>query len=297
MPWWTLLPGGREAEEQTHQALTHYNQLQSNIAASIAAAQQNQWDPRTLTDALLALQSNASGLGRYLSYHCDPKFYNERRLPESTIASQVLLVPELLELILVHLHFHNILNVSATCHGIRDVVDASPRLLPNLFLKPMPVPKENCRQTCRFQTPFGRGVVSNFNVWVRDHETVVAREVMAEIHYIDEPSAVLKVNPKWRKMLICQPPPERMSVVVACRMHLDTFYDNVVRDVSNPTGLTVGDLYSKAEEILQGSSPCWRCASIQAGGHDYNCRETVAFVQFEGDFTHRYEVEHVSWVL
>ena len=160
-----------EEEEQSREILVHYHELQSNITTLIADAHQNHWDPGRLANASLALQSNVNGIGRYQSKRVDTKFYNERRLPDSTMASKVFQIPELLELVLMNLNAFDIVNMASTCHNIRDIVDASSELQVAMFQRAANITNS---EGTKFETPFHVCTLAGFEVAVFSHRKIAA---------------------------------------------------------------------------------------------------------------------------
>ena len=243
-----------ESEEQSRQSLEHYNELQLNIAILIAAARQDQWDHKKIADAFLALQRNANGIGRYLSCQIDPKFFNERRLPDSNVANKVLQIPELLELILLNLGPFDILNVASTCHGIKNIVNASSKLQVSLFQKPT---SNIGTQNDTFQTPFGLFEFPGFTVDASFPDRPAQQgHIDAWFIFKEKRFTLPRVGSKIRSMFICQPAIKNMDVTVTCRAHN---YTKDMTAVFSETGLTFQDLYNVAGYILRAEHFCPGC--------------------------------------
>ena len=217
MVWWTPPAEGKENITPANSVLNYHYELQSNITALIAAAEQDQLDTKSTHKALRTLQSNANGIGEYPRHQLQPKYYNERRLPESSIAIHVLRIPELLELILFNLDVRDVLNVSVTCRWLKHIIEASPKLRPNLFLAPV---KSTPGKKPRWQTPFLPRSVPGFEGFIADDwPPVNGFEVLAFFDFEDERSMLPRVGSKCKDMLICQPPEHHMWVSISCRLH------------------------------------------------------------------------------
>ena len=219
----------------------------------IAGARQDQWDHKKLADISLALQRNANGIGRYLSYQIKPKFYNERRLPDSNVADRVLQIPELLELILLNLGAFDILNVASTCHGIQNIVNVSSKLQVRLFQKPASnIGAENDP----FQTPFGLFERRGFTVDAFLPDSPAHQAYVDACFTSKDDFTLPRVGSKIRSMFICQPAIKNMEVTVKCAAH---DYNKEMIAVFSETGLKFQDLYNVAGNIIRGEHLCPRC--------------------------------------
>lgn len=108
-------------EDPKRKVLAHYFSLYSSIQLLTNQAAHNGSHANVQTYNVAAVVADIKGIGEYLSSQLEPMYYNEHRPPDSTKATQVFLIPELLEMILESTDFIDILHMSETCHSIRDV--------------------------------------------------------------------------------------------------------------------------------------------------------------------------------
>lgn len=127
------MPGRHHPQlaEENRRVLTMFQTLTSKIESitSIAADAGEPSIKYRLEEELEALQTCADGIESFLKFQISPEYYNERKSKEeSTMASEVCNIPELLENILKHVEVHDVINFCLVNRRARAIVDASPLL-------------------------------------------------------------------------------------------------------------------------------------------------------------------------
>lgn len=234
-------------------ALEHQQQLQSHLSSLISAAN-NGNSISDLAQQLSTIQIHVNGMSEYLSLTIPPILYNERRQPSSTKASEVLLIPELSEMILVHIGLFNLFNVSATCCGLKAIIDDSPKLQTALFLRPGGEPKGKFTYYCA--NPLARHFRFSTFAFPANQRFEDRRDVIVELSENGRQDRLRFLGRKFKNMQIYRPPIYRMSCTVRCLSCGHHDVDNLIwsqdeHEIVNSNGLTLGELHDVADKILK----------------------------------------------
>jgi hypothetical protein len=158
-------------------------------------------------------------------------------------------IPELLESVLGHVGRKDVLNVRQVSHGLRAIVEASPKLRVKLHYRPADVTRFKVPY---YTTPFDDRLSTN-PTWFYVCEEYLA-DGLALLHASASMSDlpvdhdVPYVGDTWKRMLICQLPVYKMSVRLSSSKHSPDF--PIGTAIVSETGITVGDLYGEAARIL-----------------------------------------------
>jgi hypothetical protein len=265
------------AEDPKRKVLAHYFNIQSSLHLIGSAASRNGQHGEDLAETAAEAHNDINGIGEFLSSQIEPIYYNERRQPNFTIATRVLQIPELLEVILDDTEFIDVLRMSETCHGIRNAIYASSKLRVKLFLKP-------AGQDEGQQIECNSLLINNKRPWFYFGGLSVEFEMFTsdstELDYVfdsDDNSIAAerilyicfqKVKPvcngrrvgaKWKDMFICRPPVKQLLLqqsTCATGIH---WRDNG-KKISSVVGFTVRELHDTAYETARAKEPCCRCS-------------------------------------
>ena len=262
-----------EAGDPKRKVLAHYFNLQASLRLIDRAASHNGQYGEDFTGTAAEAHSDMNGIGEFLSSQIEPIYYNERRQPNSTIATRVLQIPELLEMILEDTEFLDVLHMSETCHGIRNVIYASNKLQVKLFLKP---------------AGQGESVQSEFSsLLVKDKDRTYSFggllvgfsicEPMDPYYGFDEEERILyigfkkiktegngrRIDANWNDMLICQPLIKEMEVDPECSCFASEGDESQCNSISSETGLTLGDLLKRAKTEMKKSCLWYKLADAE----------------------------------
>lgn len=259
-------------EEQMSVVLSDHFNLQaqlSNTALSIESKTLNKDD----LVHLAAIQKKAESVGTSLTYTIPTKLYNAHRSPDSLTACKILVLPELLESILAYNSVFDILKVYQTCRQLKAIIDESTPLQTQLFLR-----------KARISSPISTKLQLHLlNHAIPDFIIVPSTVNMdGTFHIIIQFSAherkLAAVGQMWKRMLICQPPLTSVKVEASCGCCASHDYlplRNLAADMSSSCGgLTFGDLYDKAEELLMKMADSQECI----------CSPEVPFHAFDVSF-------------
>ena len=122
------------AEEENRVVMTHYVKLCCALE-EINIKSVDGVDQVALTAALQQIQQAAYGLNRYLPLRLAPKYFNELRLHNSTLADKTFNIPELLEHILQRPDHRDVVSMTQVNKTLRDIIGASAKLQTRLYLK------------------------------------------------------------------------------------------------------------------------------------------------------------------
>jgi DNA-binding FrmR family transcriptional regulator len=261
-------------EEQLHRVLTNYTQLQTQFSDITRAVQDGERTKIDILRQLTAMKSNIEGIGEHLSSTVPTKIYNERRSPDSNVAQEVLLIPELLEFILAHASALDILSVYQTCRGLSAIIDASPSLQVMMFFRPAGVPAGT-------KTEFKPGPFDHFKWFdLEGHSRYGEFVVTARSTPNQEKGGLPWVGELWKRMQLCQPPLKSMRVRKFCFDCEDNEVVSLGADLYTGKELTFGDLYDMASEILDAGG---RCPDCHTPGSIESDVEFVAIDPYERD--------------
>ncbi|KAK5691536.1 hypothetical protein LTR97_011529 [Elasticomyces elasticus] len=243
--------------------------------------QANETLPGLVKSALDTLDKTATAMRRSLT-KCEDEMPVWTPTQRSTqLAQQVFGIVELCEQILGHLGGgHDLLSASQMCRTVAAVTHGSPILQHALGLTP---------NTSGFwHAPFARGLYPGFSCDKTDHMVMwadsrgiperptVAASFLAyrcDNYYSEREYtkviAMPRIGAAFRSALICTPPIMEMECVVTCCSHWEAPYPNwfgyprnprnashhlpqpkPLKRVSNPKGLTVGDLYDETLRLM-----------------------------------------------
>ena len=133
--------------EEKQKLLTHHRGLELNLSALASCVKQSsESNPDELEKYTAFAQLHLQGLSTFFDTLIEPRFYNEIRPDNSSIAQTTFDVPELFELILDYIDIPDILRVYQVSRGMRDAIEESSRLQTKLCLRPAPA-------NSPFQTP------------------------------------------------------------------------------------------------------------------------------------------------
>jgi hypothetical protein len=190
-----------------HALTNHYN-LQSQLSNAIDAINNDNFSKIEILHQLSAMQENVTGASSILSSIIPAELYSERRLSDSTIAQEVLQIPELLELILKHTSFWDVFNIYKTCRGLRAIVEVSPKLQAQLFLRPASTAVHKWRKPVH---PLS-GSIPYFEVTTFANMEVV----IVSFRQFTISRGLPKIGTLWKGMQICQPPLISMYIKIKC---------------------------------------------------------------------------------
>lgn len=234
----------------------------------------------------------------YLSSFIAASFYTEYCPPSATsLAQKVFDIPELFELILLKLEKADLLTAQCVNRQFRKVIGTSSvRLQRRLSLVPHPSPY--------LWLPFESrilGAVFKMSSWLIDG--VEVKVYPAHTGQIDQGNnthsahsytAVISgsftlpipdYGPTCRRMLICHPPITEMKAITKCCEPVPLLVTSAqskaaTHTVSNPAGLTLGDLSDSAKQLEEQHRHCPNADVVS------HCTETGAVevrTQFRGE--------------
>lgn len=200
-----------------------------------------------------------------------PIYFNElHRHNHAAVPHRALETAEVLENILLHLSFHELLLARQVSRQFRAVVDETQILRQMMFLHPDD-------DTTFFRVPFNDSneLAQTLLPETRPHLTISS--------YLYSSESSLNVNQKrisikltctdglhhfsiraqYRRMLVSQPPLKKISLEsVSCckfeRDHLRSYYDRLpeIEPLEVDTGITIGHVYDLAEKVAKEHMLC-----------------------------------------
>lgn len=244
--------------EDKREALSHRREINDNVDALLKHI-----DSGSLIDAkryVLSIRDNTKGLEQYLSTTIEPKYYTEHRTPNSVIATKVFAIPELFESILENLEIMDLINCYSVCRMFRDSLEHSTKLQTLLFLRPNPTSEV---LACRVPDSTSS---KRFELMV---DSRMPHRVDAHIgRWGGSRDPLPKIGSRWRRMLVGQPPVLSMRYGnPACYpsdpdtegCEIERFPDGFdYALLTSDEGLTIGDLYDKAEMLFKLHLTCGR---------------------------------------
>ena len=252
-------------------AFASYNDLTSSIANLLHRSKENSVTTQTLERELSTARESLSRIGPYFSDIFEPKYYCERRQPDSTIAQRVFSLRELAEQILLHLEFRELLDVMCVSRTFLRTILDSVVLKQELFLAP---------ETSRINVVYPPG--GRWGMKFHRHTdnwgisgTGKARVVCG---FIKPPRGGLsRIGLRYRQMFICQPPVQEMNIEILNRE------DVKPTPLFVSTGITFGDLYDRQIELWE-----------QYGHGKINFKGEVALRRFDHQAAFRREQERAE---
>ena len=242
-----------------HKSLMQHRHLMFDLATLTDAVRQGTISNHNLLGCLALSETDVNGLGTHISSCLPSEYWNLRRPEDSKIASTVFGIPEALENILSSCKTFDILSIYKTCRGIRDIIDASPKLQTLLCLRPAP------QGTPRY-FPFDNDRLPGFECpYDTCHED--ASKIVAEISVSMDPDGFYwpHIGSRLRDMYICQPSLHYLLASDHCPQEDDDDDDDDDDDChgSDPgiqmfseRGFTVGDLYDVAKRLADEHTIC-----------------------------------------
>lgn len=284
-----------ELEQEYKEVILHYHNLCSTIASILPKSNSANAD-RVLTPEIHEqLQQAANGFGKYLSSHLARKYYNEIRSDESTIANKTFNIPELLELILQHADHTDIVRIAQVSRNIKSIIQASTKLQVRLYLKatsPSAFQENEYDNVFKSDYPGLRVRTAKYDgrTWNLIYAHAPGNEglVQAQFFQAGKERFLPRIGTTFRKMLICQPPAYHMTVESYCCTH--RIIEEEISPVHSNTGLTVGDLYDQASQILMSPS----CPLSKSFGSTTDFRKhpcEILYIEFKSYDPVLYELE------
>lgn len=242
----------KRVQDAERRRLSHYQQLHTHLNGIIAKVRNGVINADETLKQLQDIREHVDGVGDYMSSHLPPTCYNEVRGDSSTIAERVLNIPDVLELILLNAEVVGIVAMEQVSKSIRDIIYASPKLQIKTGLKPL---SRQEGQSLSYFSPF------NEQQFLRVGLSALTRENRCEVHIHKQKTAKL-ITPgsRWTKTLVCQPPLKVMKAKLLC----GGCWSYRVRDtITSTSGLTLSDIYDKAQNMSATSPPCAECIRLQ----------------------------------
>lgn len=234
--------------------MAHYQQLRSIISHTTAKLNGGV-SKHELGTTLDQLEQVADGFGDYLSLQLEPGYWNELRSDDSTVATEALAIPEILELILVHVDHWDLVNMRTVNRTARDIIDASLELQAGMYLKgvkPAGLPQFHHETVFSDITREGFDVDSSYRSIMMSPKPeyhYLFGDVIAHFVLSMSTGRLPIIGDNWKRMLICQPPVKQMRASKQCALHGYVPDANDVL-VESETGLTIGHLYECAKQLL-----------------------------------------------
>lgn len=245
---------GKTVSKAKHDLLFHHQRLESTLTFLVNEVPKGGYTTEQLQSKLKAAKATSGDIGMDLKQVIDARFYNCVKLPNSTIATKVFYLPELLELILNHLSAWDILSMSQTCRFIKDAIHTYPTMPVKLCLQPAPQENATFTPFPDFRCPRQFSVME----YGRSSKTG-ARRVTVSIR--TKASGILpRIGSRWSKMLFTQPPIKAMKIMVpCCSRGLSTTM------IVSEQGLTIVDLLKTAKQHMNLHPECHKTASGTEG--------------------------------
>ena len=241
-------------EDEDREVLSRYLNLRSKLNAvnALSATPGNEVDKESLARVLQTIQEVVKGLDKHFSDRFPPAHYNQIRYDDFTIADRVLNIPELLELVLEHVDLVDIVTMGRVSHGLRDTIEASPKLQIRLHLKAANTSELKGHGHETIPIKGFPGISVEHNAYPFSQMTVDLCLLLA-----GEAKHLPRIGKTWRRMLIRQPPTKNVEAFRLCASHGPIEEKAVI--LSSKTWLTVGDLYQEADKMLEDRVPplCW----------------------------------------
>lgn len=259
-------------DEQQRDALSHQQALEQSLEQLMASSRLRDANP---PDTFAAIQRNLHGLKDFLSQISQTAIYNEIRPAHSTTALGVFQVPELLELILAELSLHELLRMRQVSRYMKLTIEKSSRLQVKLFLRPA-APGSHFAAPCLWDLAFIAPGFACEAIHVAEAGIKRPNDVNVKAAFqLRSKQTLPPITPTGRKMLVCQPPICEMEVKVECCAQAWTVEGPeeqpeqvllvglptmqrlpLACKLENPQGLTIGELYDCAKEVIEKHRYC-----------------------------------------
>ena len=272
--------------------LKHHRELTGTIHKLLTRAKNGTFNIDTSLDDLATAKSQIDGIDQYLRAFIQPRYYAEYRPPHATAPAQKAFdIPEIFEMILEYLHMKELLKIQLVNKQFQTAVDSSDRLQRRLFFQTHPAPRRiltfgwemygfHCHEIF---PPFP--VVDELNITLPSQDHVGINAVFG-------PHMPTRIGNRCHRMLICQPVVRQMNVYTDCclakhplgRRHrrsqppLLPLAQTELCTITNDDGLTVGDLYDVAKNLVEEHR---RCPHAEASAHDRKTGEVRVRVIFQ----------------
>lgn len=269
--------------------VSEYCELQSNLSGTLQniGTSKASFSRDEVVGLIRSIQTKVNGIGESLSVFVPTKVYNQVRQKDSTTAMTVFQIPELLELILRYNTVFEVLAMYQTCRGIRAIIEASPRIQTQLFLRP-----ENASlgpHTTRKRHPLAHLPLARRSWFEMEclkqggNLTIYVSFGISEL--VSRGKDLPTVGHLWKRMQICQPPLMSIPVPLMCWKCLPQNGGAQFQNKEFATGrpLTFGDLYDKANAIFQEADDavCSVCGGTLAEIGGYRQWVAVFCQEFE----------------
>ena len=167
----------------------------------------------------------------------------QARIRKSAAANHVFRVPELLELILAHLPFTDLIKLQRLDTGWRDVITTSPTIQEQIFRRPLHIKEEQLEEgeilvpdwnpiTC-----LGTQILKGPSTWYEEDYRVVDEKSQ---HYLKQQKNSL------HSMFLTQPPEKELEIhaewVYDGGTNTGKIHESAPTTIMNPSGLTFEDL-------------------------------------------------------
>lgn len=176
----------------------------------------------------------------------------------TSACEHVLTTPELLEIVLLHLHHvappNELLRSQLVSRRFRTAITSSPRIQQLLFLRAEPASALN---PWRINPLLRRHFLPWFVGPPRDHYAMPNNETLRLMDWTScKAEAFLRPEASWRKMLFVQPPPEELCVKRACLGEVCNSVQEAKVSFADSAsgGVTMGLIYDITESFLRGGA-------------------------------------------
>ena len=259
------------------EALTHQQQLEEQVNILLCGVRSGQYNQDSLVKALVGLQHRIAALTYSLGGEEATLHTNERMLAGSAAAQKAFQIQELLELILGNLEITDIVCVSQVSRAVRQAVVGSKKLQMMLCLRAA-APKSHlwtpfCSIMSKYQTSANRmlnhglalvyselrGFSCIFETFPPPRSRKPHRDMVTmRAEFVPLPLLRLPyLGDTYRRMFVCQPPIQKMDVFMSCcGPTRDKDSNGKRRDVCSERGITIGDLYDRARQLMDEHRWC-----------------------------------------
>lgn len=200
-------------EQESREVLERIQSLKTALeaATTIASSLSNDSVKETLSEELQTIHNDVEGVRKYLSFIISPKFYNERRQKDSTIAERVLNIPKLFELITMKADLVTIVSMSQVSRTFKSNIEASSTLQVKIGFKAMDPSKllaNKCSVPVIHRFPFKFRVEHH-----RLRKELPAGSVKAKFELSRKTMQLPQIGTTWKRMLVCNPPVTEMMFI------------------------------------------------------------------------------------
>lgn len=269
-----------DSKTQDRKVRSTYHELPAKLAEHIAAITDGRHNTAAIIGHFEMIQNRITAIGNLLDTPVPTG--SDEGAEKSTVAKQVLHIPELLELILGHCDSISLVNMRSSCRTFCDIIDASTKLQQRLFILPagdlVELVHANAADDDHVTDLIRHHPKSKPDSWFWIFDDI---NDGLDLYIRFEPGAnggcrcrLPHVGSLWRKMLVCQPPVMKVTIVKKCRNHE---FETICKEGNFSTGkpLTFGDLYDEAsrifgEDVMCDESICKHWVDLEYV--DFECR-------------------------